>query len=777
MGLLSLGTPLDWHESKKHNEHVRDNGITQLINIFRQHYNRDNDRFFWGDEVEYMLVDLDEQSKTAKLAIDKDFVLDDLNDETKSLPKAQENNVLFHPEYGRYMIEATPAKPYDGTRLEDYVYVEDNMIKRRELSTDELPKHIKPLTITAFPRMGCGTFTSPPAKPIGPASQSLFLPDEIINRHARFPTLTANIRKRKGHKVAMNLPMYPDKRTKLLDDSIPTNRQLFKSDKEPHIGASKPGHVYMDSMGFGMGSSCLQITMQCENIDQARYLYDALVPVAPILLSLTGAAPIFKGYLVDQDVRWNVICGAVDDRTFVEKSEEPYPNYHLFGGLDIDEKENLQVNNHSVNAYGDLQDLYTKDGKPIQRVPKSRYGSVDNYLGDHNYDTSYFKDAFNDLNAPINSKIYKRLINDKSGQFDKYLANHFAHLFIRDPLVIFSERINQDNKLSNDHFENLQSTNWQTLRFKPPALYESDTNGKIDFSDKPGWRVEFRPMEVQVTDFENAAFSSFITLLSRAILKFRPNFYIPISKVELNMTLAHRVDSVLNDKFWFKSMDSWNLDYHDFTGYDFTWFDRFLMEGNDVLEDGPVYLKGYASSASLAGMNGRTNGNGVANHTQMNGSIAKNKKGCEGKTVEDVNDVDDFGMDQRYTINEIINGDGKFPGLISLIIKLIATELVPESCQHCPNTKCAQTLIRLKFYLLLVSKRASGEIPTAAHWMRHKVLNNPNYEQDSKVSEAINYELMEDIDKLTQLSDKELVTEFFGDVISDYLLNHKAPSR
>lgn len=299
--------------------------------------------------------------------------------------------------------------------------------------------------------------------------------------------------------------------------------------------------------------------------------------------------------------------------------------------------------------------------------------------------------------------------------------------------------------------------------------------GEIDFTDKPGWRVEFRPMEVQITDFENAAFSSFITLLSRAILKFKPNLYIPLLKVELNMTLAHKVDSVLNDKFWFKSMDSWNLDYHEFTGYDFTWFDRFLMEGNDVLEDGPVYLKGYASSASIAAMNGKTNGNGVAHNLHMNGSVAENKKGCEGKTVEDVNDVDDFGMDQRYTLNEIINGDGKFPGLISLVIKLIATELVPESCQHCPDTKCAQTLIRLKYYLMLISKRASGEIPTAAHWMRHKVLNNPNYEQDSRVPELINYELIEDIDKLTHLQDKELVTGFFGDVISDYLLSNRVP--
>jgi glutamate--cysteine ligase catalytic subunit len=46
-----------------------------------------------------------------------------------------------------------------------------------------------------------------------------------------------------------------------------------------------------------------------------------------------------------------------------------------------------------------------------------------------------------------------------------------------------------------------------------------------------GWRVEFRSMEVQMTDFENAAFSIFMVLLSRAILTFGLNFYIPISKV------------------------------------------------------------------------------------------------------------------------------------------------------------------------------------------------------------------------------------------------------
>ena len=38
-------------------------------------------------------------------------------------------------------------------------------------------------------------------------------------------------------------------------------------------------------------------------------------------------------------------------------------------------------------------------------------------------------------------------------------------------------------------------------------------------------------MEVQLTDFENAAFAVFIVLLSRAILHFNLNLYIPISKV------------------------------------------------------------------------------------------------------------------------------------------------------------------------------------------------------------------------------------------------------
>jgi glutamate--cysteine ligase catalytic subunit len=58
------------------------------------------------------------------------------------------------------------------------------------------------------------------------------------------------------------------------------------------------------------------------------------------------------------------------------------------------------------------------------------------------------------------------------------------------------------------------------MRFKPPPP-----------KSPIGWRVEFRPMEVQMTEFENAAYVVFIVLLTRVILSFQLNLLLPISKV------------------------------------------------------------------------------------------------------------------------------------------------------------------------------------------------------------------------------------------------------
>ena len=138
----------------------------------------------------------------------------------------------------------------------------------------------------------------------------------------------------------------------------------------------------------------------------------------------------------------------------------------------------------------------------------------------------------------VDEKVKKRLME---GGMDELLATHFAHLFIRDPIVVFAEDLQELDLSKTDHFENLQSTNWQHMRFKPPPP-----------SNDIGWRVEFRSMEIQITDFENAAFSVFMVLITRVILSYDLNLYIPIPRTTQNMETAHKRDAVLKEKFYFR---------------------------------------------------------------------------------------------------------------------------------------------------------------------------------------------------------------------------------
>jgi glutamate--cysteine ligase catalytic subunit len=58
---------------------------------------------------------------------------------------------------------------------------------------------------------------------------------------------------------------------------------------------------------------------------------------------------------------------------------------------------------------------------------------------------------------------------------------------------------------------------------------------------------------VQLTDFENAAFVVFIVLVTRVILAFDLNLYVPLSKVDENMKRAHARDAVHTQKFAFRT--------------------------------------------------------------------------------------------------------------------------------------------------------------------------------------------------------------------------------
>lgn len=93
---------------------------------------------------------------------------------------------LWRPEYGRHMIEGTPGEPY-GCTLRDLSTVEDNMKRRRRLAEAAMLPGELPMTLVNYPRLGCPHELETDHAPQGLACQSMFVPDEIINPHARFP--------------------------------------------------------------------------------------------------------------------------------------------------------------------------------------------------------------------------------------------------------------------------------------------------------------------------------------------------------------------------------------------------------------------------------------------------------------------------------------------------------------------------------------------------------------------------------------------------------------
>ncbi|XP_074009306.1 glutamate--cysteine ligase catalytic subunit isoform X2 [Numenius arquata] len=450
MGLLSQGSPLSWEETRRHAEHVRRHGIIQFLHIYRALRDRHKDVLKWGDEVEYMLVKFDHENKKVRLVLCGEEVLQTLQDKGE---KVNPNHpTLWRPEYGSYMIEGTPGQPYGGT-MSEFNTVQDNMRKRRQEAASVLKENEAVCTVTSFPS-----------------------------------TLTRNIRHRRGEKVVINVPIFKDKNTP--SPFI----EKFPNDDGEAAKAAKPDYIYMDAMGFGMGNCCLQVTFQACSIAEARYLYDQLATICPIVMALSAASPFYRGYVSDIDCRWGVISASVDDRTREERGLEPLKNNHY-------------------------------------RISKSRYDSIDSYL-------SECGEKYNDIDLTIDKDIYEHLI--KEG-IDHLLAQHIAHLFIRDPLTLFEEKIHLDDANESDHFENIQSTNWQTMRFKPPP-----PNSDI------GWRVEFRPMEVQLTDFENSAYVVFVVLLTRVILSYKLDFLIPLSKVDENMKVAQKRDAVRQGMFYFR---------------------------------------------------------------------------------------------------------------------------------------------------------------------------------------------------------------------------------
>lgn len=735
MGFLTDGRALPWEEATAFLNYVRDHGIAQFVATYLAHRSLEKLEMLWGDEVEYMIVVFDAARKRIALSLRAPEILAELEEEEqecirRGLPPA----TAWRPEYGRHMVEGTPGQPFGGT-LDSLADVEPSMRRRRQELARRLRDGEFPMTISSFFLLGSVSLaekcTEPPRPIGGPISESCYVSDDIINPHPRFGTLTANIRKRRGKKVSILVPAF--KETEGAPAPAPRRRcstvsvsNTGEEEQVPgflaHYSARStaaaadfqrsstsvealqihgsgddlvrnlpgiPPSIHMDAMAFGMGCCCLQATMQARNIDEARFLYDQLAVLCPVFLALSASTPILRGFLAETDARWHVISASVDDRTDEERTSS------------------------------EATDVY---------IPKSRYDSISTFISTA---CEPLLDVYNDYSQlRMDPKYYAELRN---AGIDDLLAKHVAHLFIRDPLVIYENKIEIDDAHRTDHFENIQSTNWQTVRFKPPPP-GSDI----------GWRVEFRVTEVQLTDFENAAFITFVILLAR-ILRERMrdglNFYMPISLVDRNMARAHVRDAVLFEKFFFRTnvMDGPSVPPV-----------VCQLTVNEIINGTAGYLPPHQHSHRGAhhpsqnrlhqshlyphpNCDSRSNDAGLGDASSQNTLSVCSPTSCSSSTSS------------SHAAPATDAGVG-FMGLVPLVREYLAERLSSPASSSVSSPDdglplSPETCGLLDRYLTLISKRASGELMTAARFMRSFVRSHEDYRFDSRVSEKIAYEL------------------------------------
>lgn len=230
------------------------------------------------------------------------------------------------------------------------------------------------------------------------------------------------------------------------------------------------------------------------------------------MLALSAATPIYRGYLADTDVRWNTLGQLVDDRTKDERRKQG-----KFGG---------------------------------------RYGASEAYLTDMQPN-----DGLESEGLQVDENVVRRLVEGGLGDgVARYYAGVLGRPLLVCPRVFMGtlrsssggkgEKIKEERGALGEEEQvdpNVPpNVNLQLMHngFFPHVKLKHPT-GKGE-----GWRVEFRPMEVQLSDFENAAYVMFVVLVARAMERFGVNYRVPLARVWENFDRAHPRDAVRWQRFW-----------------------------------------------------------------------------------------------------------------------------------------------------------------------------------------------------------------------------------
>lgn len=277
-----------------------------------------------------------------------------------------------------------------------------------------------------------------------------------------------------------------------------------------------------------------------------------------------------------------------------------------------------------------------------------------------------------------------------------------------DHNILFEDRFDciQDNGNSNNNNSNNIQNESRSETLDDPALLPLLPSFPIssgitsnELSDLqsfgPGWRIEFRPLEVQLTDYENAAFAIFTVLLSRCIASQGHNFYLPMSYVEENMRRAQVKDAVRTEKFFIRrnSIKSSTLSPTTVSeGLKTTPCASSISESDCECIDCPPPASMIPAIPTIP------------------------TRKYDIPSLQEI-DVAELTMDEIFNGEKDLNRLDRFKGFIPMLLEYIN------------SLGCDDRLYVTKEllpYFTLLSDKAKADLPTTAQWMREQILHPPS---------------------------------------------------
>jgi glutamate--cysteine ligase catalytic subunit len=483
MGLLygeKMGV-YSYKETKNYRKILKKNAALQIVKLLEKFAD------FKKSETEALKYGTELEIhilREVKLNNNKFYAINEDNYEViKNMKKDKIENSLdfdFYEEFACWMLEIAPEKPFD--KYLDVKAIDKHF--NESASYLRKNKKIKVLFgMSTLPTIGTDNY---------------FLDSNNRNIEIEY---RKNVNTLSGSNYFLDSTITNHSRFKNLVYNTNVRRGSKTSIKIPIFQDQKTTEkiIELDHFGFGMANTCLQITYSTEDMDQARFLYDQFHVLAPLMQAFSVSSPVIAGRLLDWDCRWKIIEQAVDDR----------------------------------------------NSREIGHIEKSKYSPINLFISNDFRN----KPHYNDKKFTINKKFKKTLKNslkEKKNSFykDTRLLNHYAYLFLREHLIVYPDLVKKDNVENTIDFEAIQSTNWNDVRFKPPANFES----------KLGWLVEFRSMDSPILNKEKTALVFMTTLFQRIIIdsKLGINFYVPISKIDKNFAESIKIDAITSSKFFFR---------------------------------------------------------------------------------------------------------------------------------------------------------------------------------------------------------------------------------